>query len=444
MEKFELLSLPDEALLAVLAHLPPRELFNCRVACTRLRDLCMHRRLWQAATVWEKGVLRAALNLAPCLGEISPVFLGEVAYLVQGTTCVVNKLDLIVESESDAALATVIILKLSAVGGAENLSLQVRCSPSTPTLPTLLRTILHLSGIQKLFFARCFYEDEPLPTLLCDSELSSSLTKLTYCSRFAGPFLHQLLRTHAATLEVVQIYRARDFPVSSLATMPRLRALTCHLISDLVQLADLPNLETFNAFLFRYQSETFEDFPPGAMQFLRKAPHLRAVKFQSLVKNIGPALSALAESASAPQIESIAGVAGAAEHLKLWAPLLRNFTSLRSLSLDCVPPKVLLKAIDPSSLPSLTELTLEKARAACVHSWVHDPAVQDVLSRNPGLHVRQFGIQDVQDCKCAWCYWGCHSLLKGHTAFSSHSKRTGCPIDCFQVASCSGPSALAS
>ncbi|XP_034231511.1 uncharacterized protein LOC117639745 [Thrips palmi] len=84
----ELLFLSDDTLLAVLAYLPIRELFSLRTVCRRLRDLCVKRDLWRHARVEGKGLVRAALALAPCLGllDVAVEPLGDIASFVRSTT----------------------------------------------------------------------------------------------------------------------------------------------------------------------------------------------------------------------------------------------------------------------------------------------------------------------------------------------------------------------
>ncbi|XP_034233208.1 uncharacterized protein LOC117640623 [Thrips palmi] len=130
MEQSLLLALPDDALLAVLAFLPPRQLLSCRVLCRRLRDLCLHPDLWRRVRVlrWKDHDLwRSAFRLAPCLREldISGNHLRGAASEVSRTSCVVAKLTLSVATTHEVTFATAIVEKVSALGGLEQLVLDI-------------------------------------------------------------------------------------------------------------------------------------------------------------------------------------------------------------------------------------------------------------------------------------------------------------------------------
>ncbi|XP_034255366.1 uncharacterized protein LOC117653669 [Thrips palmi] len=433
MDQVALLALPDEVLLAVLAHLSPRELLGCRVQCRRLRDLCLHRRLWTAACVSDLGVLRAALSLAPCLRQVTvrASDLEAVACLVQGSACVVTMLRLDVLSPSDAALATIIVNKLSSVGGVRNLCLNIGCPSASPTLPTLLKAILCIQGIEELTVNHG--HRVPLPAPWCEVPVRPSLTKLALSSRAGGPFMHQLLSTHAATLQDVSIPRLAEaeVPTALLGELPQLRRLACRATQSLSELADHPSLAQIQLFGGDVA------FPDGARALLRRAPHLRALEFHG-ASGISSAadLRELAGSRSAPLLESLIGVGGAPEVLEQLAPLLPRFSSLQCLNLASAPPN-LLRAISPESLPSLSTLSLTcPDQGTCLHAWLHDPAIQDLLLRNPRLHLLHCGLLDVpQGCACVWCRWGCHARLRSGWLYSAHPG--ACPRNCFQVA---GPS----
>ncbi|XP_034244642.1 uncharacterized protein LOC117647171 isoform X2 [Thrips palmi] len=434
-----LLSLPDETLLAVLAHLAPRELFNCRVVCRRLRDLSLHRSLWQAAVVKDKGLLRAALNLAPCLGKISPRLpLETIASFMPSTTCAVANLGITVHNESDAAQATIILLKLSALSGVRSLNLENRCPPGQ-SLSTLLNATHNVIGLRKLSIQN--YSQESLSVAWCDLKTRPSLTKLLYSSNLSEPFLHLLLETHAATLQEMCLFCRNDQVGTLLAQIPNLRSLTCFPSNDLSHLAVLPDLQSIHVMSLS------EAYPPGALEFLRGASNLRSVKITNNFSS-EPAL-ALAESPSASQIESLTITTILSETLALVVPVLCKFSSLTSLSMnsiefDCVN---FLRAMCWTSLPCLTTLKIPFPREICLHSWLHGPAVQGTLIRNPRLHIRdRTASTTAEDCSCQWCQWGCHELLRESDkpkAYASHSRGPECPADCYRVVLPTGPPSVA-
>lgn len=433
MEAPHILSLPDDVLLAVLASLTPRELFLCRLVCLRLRDLSLHRDLWKNTRVREKGVLRAALHLAPCLAKIGrfDVPIKDLASFAADTKCVVPDLALTVH-EGEADLAADVLLKLSAAGGVKKLDVYL----PEHTTPRLLQAIFYVTDLQELVICN-IDTDAPLPADCCNVERGSSLTMLYYSEEGeeAHPFLILLLKTHAATLQDVTI--TTELPVSSLACIPGLRSLASYPHEELPLLLTLPlaRLELLG-------DEFNNDFPPGALDFLRRARHLQDVWL------CVPDLAVLVAVSSLPSARFISSleVVDASDLLQGSVSILLRFPSLRSLRLGGEPSIDFLRAISPESAPCLATLNVRLGPADCPHAWLHRPAVQDLLVRNPRLHLRlrnaYYGGSLIipADCRCPWCSWGCHRLAHrlleeyGDLNFSSHNRKADCPLGCFQVA----------
>lgn len=205
----------------MLAHLPLDELVACRQVCRRLRAACLHRCLWRGARVREPAVLRAALALAPCLAEVSALVPIEdlAAALAPGTACVVSKLGLDVEGQRHVGLATDVVLKLAAVGGVKQLCLYFGRHAPTHALAPLLEAVYGLDGLRELELVN-IEGCEPLPWRGSGAR-RPSLTKLVYYSESATePFLLVLMRTHATTLEEVELY-FHDPAVTLLPRIPR-------------------------------------------------------------------------------------------------------------------------------------------------------------------------------------------------------------------------------
>lgn len=265
---------------------------------------------------------------------------------------------------------------------------------------------------------------------------SSSLTKLKYGSVTEYSFLKSLLATHAATLECVHL-ETKYLPVSFLKMLPRLRSLACILNDDLSQLQALPTLDTFAVLDLGVHV-----FPPGALDFLSQASQLRCVSFPCPWQNPSAPLLALAGSRCARVVETLSlRCASNGDVMELVAASLHQFPSLQSLSLDAVPSDSFLHAVTPAFAPCLTTLTVRPT--GCPHAWLHGPAAQDLLARNPRLHLRLGGSRGfLGRCDCRWCMrgWGCHAELMEaareadslRAAFASHSRRIGCPSDCFR------------
>ncbi|XP_034240599.1 uncharacterized protein LOC117644933 isoform X2 [Thrips palmi] len=458
MEESMLLSLSEDVLLTVLAYLRPEELLRCRLVCRRLRELCLHRVLWRKVklTDWDRNLLHAAFGVAPCISSLQcggNSSIATLGYFVVGTACVVTKLMLIVESVSEAASATAVICKLTALGGLRKLDLRIRYDPREcpMVMMTLMKAAYCIEGLQELHFANSVLK--PLPALTGDLDVRPSLTRLTYHARDADSFLLLLLKTHAATLQAVQLDILTDVPVSSLAKLNELRSLECYPSEDLSQLASLPKLESFAP------SWTAGNLiPAGALDFLSQAPHLRTLLLYPPCTNPEALLRSLVGSRSAQFLVQLDVCASA----DLWdlcvAPALSNFHSLQSLDMGCEPSDVFLRAVSPTSVPCLTSLLVAFSKGSCLHAWFHRPAIQDVLVRNPRLHLRRSiyyytsenrysGYSSYcggEDGSCMWCHWGCHgSLMKvswNKVAASAHARRAACPRDCVQVARSACPS----
>lgn len=436
--------LPDDVLLAILANLSTRELFSCRLVSRRFRDLCLHPDLWKSAFLSARagGTLRAALRLAPCCDTLfldSHDDFESVAYEVASTECVVAKVDIFTFHQENVGFAMDIIQKLSSLGGLR----EVGFSAAHVDFPSsFLEMLYNIVGLDKLTLG---YNKSPLSgTQLSWRRVKPSLTHLSF-EHNADPLLDLLLETHAPTLERVDLSAGRLPACFVNSGAPRLRTLTCGLHSELTYSQALSNLQTLTLMCFAEYP-----FPPSTLDFLRQSSHLRSVTFVFCYPTPSPTdpVLALAESDSAAGIKT----------LKLWfaslslermAAVLHLFPSLQSLSLkspsmypdpskDARPTDSFLRAVSPASVPCLTSLEMEPARG-CPHAWLHSPAVQDLLARNPCLHLR-LDCKELPNCQCPWCRWGCHAELKtslGRSrAFASHLKRAGCPEDCVSWPTC--------
>ncbi|XP_034244668.1 uncharacterized protein LOC117647173 [Thrips palmi] len=442
-----LLDLPDDALLAVLAYLSPAELLGCRVVCRRLRDLCLHSDLWKSTAI-DTMKLLPALRVAPCLRKISLVNLEQkltpaqrekVTSLLASTECVVAELEVIAFfDDDDVPLATAMVKKFSALGGLRALELiYVGSNVPDSYLAPLLKAAFGVGGLREL---RIIIESEnpPNPASWSITAKQPSLTKLVYTG-ILDPFLELLLTTHAPTLEDVSLsLRETDhLPMNLLRMMPRLRSFACK-ASALLDTAGLSNLNTL-----KFIDEDLPDFPPSALNFLCQAPHLRSVSFASPKENHAAPLQALASSPSARLLESLT-VCWARLHpdsigVEMAANILPHFPSLQSLSLEWwLRGDALdgfLQAVTPTSAPSLTSLSMKPLPSECAHGWLHSRAVQELLERNPRLHLHVLG-GNRAECSSKWCRrLGCHEeLLKlddlQHLVLSAHRRMAGCPNGC--------------
>lgn len=431
----QLLSLPDDALLAVLAFLPPRELLNCRMVSLCLRDLCLHPHLWRSVKLsHDDYLLRAALRLAPRLRKIGISNPAAVASEVRDTNCVVEALEITVRSSVAAIPARSIIQKLASLGGLRQLKVWLRTK--VVQIP-LLKVLYGLNDLRKLKMVS--WNIMQLPATWCRVKGRPSLTELGYSMRCCDPFLELLLTTHAPTLEVVKIITDYELPIELLARLPRLRSLTCRLGDDeLFPLAALPNLASVTF------TNVSDSFPHGVVKYLRHALQLRSVSFIMPNKDPAAPLLALGDSPSARHIKTLYLENASGEVV---AASLHKFPGLQSLTVTGPYQRRPFQLFDADSFlgaishAALTSLTLEdypkRNPKDCFHSWLHGPVVQNLFAVNPYLHLRCERFRPLApDCGCPWCLRGCHAELSGKrdSAFASHSRRPQCPRDCFQVA----------
>ncbi|XP_034233109.1 uncharacterized protein LOC117640611 isoform X3 [Thrips palmi] len=432
MDEPLLLALPDDALLAVLAFLPPRQLLDCRVLCRRLRDLCLHADLWRrvSLTRWRRRCLwRAALRLAPCLRELDLCDtddLADAAAEVAATACVVAKLSLNVASDRDVAMAATIVEKMSALGGLTGFSLFVNdyYYGTVFDLDPLLAAVNNVSHLTHLEIQNEF-ESAALLSSCADLEGSPSVKRLSYTSSTEDTLLEALLETHASTLEHLHL-DTEHVPVSALKELPKLRSLTCELqpTEDVSGLKALPSLASLD---FSWEVSG----SPGALELLGEAPHLRKVSVPCSGPKPSAPLVALAASPSARQLESLRILTRSKDVSKHVIAALPKFPSLRDLALIVHSRRLedFLQAVSPATASSLSMLVLFTAGEVCRHALLHGAAVEGLLGRNPRLHLRVLnsgGCSEEADCE--WCRLGCHTDLRA--AYAAHCRGEDCPKDC--------------
>ncbi|XP_034240657.1 uncharacterized protein LOC117644947 isoform X2 [Thrips palmi] len=430
----DLLSLPDDALLAVLAFLPSREILSLRVLCRRLRDICLHPDLWRRRALrdldvlggndfeLEVGLLRAVLRLVPCIGRLAGR-VEDFAFMVSmvpTTSCVIAELALSIYE--DEALTTKILLTVHSLGGLKTLDVYLDLDLST-ACTEVLNTICSLEGLRELKI--CFGDSVALLVGPClGLEVEPSLTKLWYTLGWrrtggADCFLVLLLETHAATLEEVDVGDFTEQVVwSLLRTLPKLRSLACS-----------PS--------------------PVALDFVRQSSQLRSLSFYEFSEQpFSAALQALTESRSASLLEALDLSSWRRDPDLMALPaFLPHFPVLRELSLDAAPTDDFLRALTPTSAPRLTRLSL-RCEKTCLHAWLHDIPIQDLLQRNPRLHLQvwkyrscneEYAYEGVIKCDCCFCE---KEKSRGRRSwFSLHRRTAGCPPGCLQVAQLSCSSA---
>ncbi|XP_034252067.1 uncharacterized protein LOC117651813 isoform X2 [Thrips palmi] len=441
MDQSLLLALPDDALLAVLAYLPPRQLFSCRLQCRRLRDLCLHPDVWRCVRL-DAGDFRflgrAALRLAPCLRELDLVFgvnVQDAVTELSRTTCVIARLGLVLTGDEDVVRAVAAVQRQSSLGGLSGLRLQFNGLGERNVYPlsVAVRTLNHLYDLTLQN-----YSGVPLLASLGELEGSPSLKKLSYTSNTKDSLLEATLQTHAATLEHVHLLT--DYvPVSLLKALLKLRSLTISRYSteDLSDLKALPNLTSLHF---------VGNVSASALKLLRRASRLRSVTVPFCGPHPADPLLALAASPSARVLETLCVRSGSpsdsAQVCGHMAAALPQFPTLRALTMESRPVwswrevdfEEFFEAVSPTMAPRLTRLAVRAPCGVCPHAWLHDSSVQDLLQRNPGLHLRVLFLCFCQDC--SWCLSGCHSdvTARGHcqVTLGAHNRAAGCPPDCYR------------
>lgn len=417
----------------MLAFLEPRELFSCRRVCRRFRDLGLHPHLWQSVrlTAWNKSLLCASLRLAPCIREVTLCDrdLKDTATAIFSGKCVITRLRMNVVASANELLATSILNVVSSLGGLRALHLDIQYLSPYKTNP-LFRVVYGLENIHvlKITIAR-----RPAPLSVSWPECEASLEKLHYTSPSNDGFLQLLLEAHATTLTEVRLLLPQSvhLPVATLTMMPQLRSFTCYVHDSMSHLLACSKLSDVHLKYFATA------IPPGALEFLRLAPSIQSLTLETTHKE-------RPDRPDAPILALYGSYcADRLKHLKLsGAPAVEpvadsfSFPSLESLTLHMEPSDIFLRAISPVTVPRLTLLELvPSAPKHWLHGFMHDPAVMDLLGRNPSLHLRpNWDKFDFEACNCRWCSWGCHSEFKWkdgvRRAFALHSRVAGCPKDC--------------
>ncbi|XP_034231837.1 uncharacterized protein LOC117639910 [Thrips palmi] len=444
MDQSLLLALPDDALLAVLAFLPPRELFKCRVLCRRLRDLCLHADLWRRVRLPTcDPTLRAALRLAPCLREVLWYYLGATAPWAEDedpelsrSACVVARLKLYVNNMNELR-ASAAVLKQSSLGGVKELVLTFfpnYCGAATRwktfQLVSAINQVNHLYSLQiKIFSKDALLE----PWFAVVGMVGvSSLKKLSYASPSYDFYLEYLLKTHAATLEDVHL-DLTHIPVSSLKLLLNLRTLSFETDSgdDLSELENLPNLSSLKFGLNC-------TFSTGGLKLLRRAPRLRSVSVPCADPDPTAPLLALAASPSALILETLhLDGLPSSSLLGHMAAALPQFPALRTLSMVIsfqykeVDLADFVRAVSPTTAPRLTMLALQLTppEGVCPQAWIHGPSIRDLLQRNPSLHLRAL-LLPCYYVNCSWCLWDLRETRQA--VLGAHARQAGCPPDCYR------------
>ena len=425
----------------------------------------MHPDLWRSRTLDVEdedasgtcGFQQAALRLLPCVDSLSFSTTGALEHygiLAATTSCASATLKLHICGSHNVAVAGMALRNQAAMGRLRAVHVHATAKGLKAGGLAGFFAVLHeVEAIEEMVVN---LRELPLTSTLLTlpvgahasvpssaAQTRSSLKALTYRSASSDPHLELLLKAHAATLKEV-VVSANNVPMALLAALRNLQHLTSPLPEDdMVQLLRCPALTSIC--LTRCEPSA-SSTPLGravksALSFFRRATQLLEVRLiherildVMLVKQLAgsgqAAVQHLLLSRCPLELRpsaSLLGLAGA----------LRGLPRLQHLELDANPPDDLLRAISPRVLPELRKLQLRPPVASCTHDWAHGPAVQELLRRNPDVHLhcrastwQRCGRQPVV---CRWCSWGCHEEINwrnGYDAlvFSRHGRQDCCVI----------------
>lgn len=273
----------------VLGHLTERELFRCRAVCRRWRDLALHADLWGRRTLYVRdhslAEARAVLRSAPCLRKMDFYrVLDHCGVLAATTTCAAACLSLNLMRESVVAGALV-LQNQAALGRLRRVHLELGLPEIRSPAARDLFEILHsIRGLVQLDLQVTTPRLEPAATsgdIAVPGTLQrASLKELAYSCAQTDPLLTYYLRSHAATLEEVNLRGTLHCPltVGLLAAAPNLREVRCSLLEGLPALLQCRHLTILTLYVDVEDSERGRRALAGAEQFLRAATQLTTVE----------------------------------------------------------------------------------------------------------------------------------------------------------------------
>ncbi|XP_034254098.1 uncharacterized protein LOC117652957 [Thrips palmi] len=225
-------------------------------------------------------------------------------------------------------------------------------------------------------------------------------------------FVHRVLRSHAATLQAVQLRGDCQGVAPLLAAIPGLRHLDCPVMEDLPLLAKCASLRSLKLTAEYPDEAAFQ----AAAAFLRAATHLEELElpwyYYSVPVEQG-LLTALASSGRAALRKlGLAYFTGLDVRLETeLASALPGLPALEWLVLPRTVSRRVLAAINPGSAPRLRGLCIpDWSEAGCVHAVMHEADVSRVLASYSRffLVVENFWCWEEQ--RCEHCTKGCHGV----------------------------------
>ncbi|XP_034254571.1 uncharacterized protein LOC117653189 isoform X1 [Thrips palmi] len=420
-----LLSLPDDDLLSVLEYLSTRDLLSCRAVCHRLRDVALRPELWRRRSIdfgqrdASTASLRpAVLRVAPCASSLSMWFEGRsdaLGTLAATTRCAAAELIIYVDNDpARLEAAKLAIRNQAALGMLRTLDVRVVAHKSNDIhAADLLAEACSTQGLARLVV------DVSYGIRWCKGAGPSPLIPASIkevALRNVDPrFVHRVLRSHAATLQAVQLRGNCQGVAPLLAAIPGLQRLECPVMEDLPLVAKCASLRSLKlAVVYCRDEAAFQ----AAAAFLRAATHLEELQLEyyslGSVRVEQGLLTALASSGRAALRKLVYScLIGFEDRLETeLASALPGLPALEWLVLPGTVPRRVLAAINPGSAPRLRGLMIANwtSEAGCLHADMHEPDVSRVLASYSHFYLVVRNRSCRQERQCEHCAKGCHGV----------------------------------
>ncbi|XP_034246379.1 uncharacterized protein LOC117648177 isoform X2 [Thrips palmi] len=470
--EMELNCLPDHVLLQVMSHLDEDDLLESRGVCRRWRDLALHPMIWQNKSIYffaSSDYIAIALRLVPrlrCL-LMDLTCHGDVWDILLATPTAIADITLLFDRK-DAMLVALILARQAALGRLKRVTLRLRRNGTLwrDLLPrrldrgprALLLQICQTPGLQSVDL-KLYVDDEGVLDVLAGKVPVPASLKRLKCRDLLEPYLGLLLNWHAETLEDVSLSFDGPRTTSLLAAMPRLRKLSCPMLTDMQLLRQCRSLTYLKLNLTVFDdAEAVEAGLPGARLLLRSAAarleHLKITYAPYSSPDVVDLLLSIGRRSGVTALRSLRFM------IMRWGPEIRDSESFDEDESESPPPQLVplaailprlplltrldidseasdafLDALDGQVVPKLERLDIRMPRdCACHHSWLHveEERMRRVMKRYPRLHVFIQTV-DKSTCRegdCGFCKSNsCHAdMPDGLPCLLRSHRGTGCDV----------------
>ncbi|XP_034254580.1 uncharacterized protein LOC117653192 [Thrips palmi] len=414
-EETSLLTLPDDDLLSVLEYLSTPDLLSCRAVCRRLRDVALRPELWRRRSIdmefdaSTRSLQAAVLRVAPCASSLSMRFAGDshaLGPLAATTRCAAAELILHVDDDpARLAAAKLVIRNQAALEGFK----------ANDAFADLLAEAFSTQGLTRLVVElrwemKWLKRAEPAPLIPASIE-EVELVNVD------PPFVHRVLRSHAATLQAVKLRGDCQGVAPLLAAIPGLRHLECPVMEDLPLVAKCASLRSLKLTVKRCKDSAVEAASQAtAAAFLRAATHLEELQLEYYGQSSVPVeqglLTALASSGRAALRKLVFYFTELDDRLEMeLASALPGLPALEWLVVPGTVPRRVLAAINPGSAPRLRGLRISYLMVrGCAHPAMHEPDVGRILASYRHFFLVVNALLCGQKRQCEHCAKGCHGV----------------------------------